>query len=347
MTQTSENRRVTQHGPPQYWSRALRAWTTTLISLVSLSLPLAGQVRFEKKSDRVGIQINGKPFSVLHFGKAERKPFLHPLLTPSGKSVLRGFPVDPLPGDSTDRPHQRGVWIGAEHVSGDDFYENDPRYKEAHKGTILFKQLTGMTDGDDRGTLSLLAEWISHGGKLWLIERRKLTFYSKPANCRMFDIDIDLEANQDITFEDQQDAIIGVRLALPFDDHYGGRVVNSKGDVNEEGARGRRAAWIDWTAELDPKEYGTSPHGHGEKIGVAVFDHPSNLNHPTRWQIKNFGNFSPNPFGEKIFEPFDKAATKSADYPMKRGDKLHLRYRFLIHPEEVKAEDVFKDFAHQ
>ena len=92
-----------------------------LLSVIFLSIPLAAQVRFDVKSDRVAIRIGGKPFSVLHFGKEANKPFLHPLLTASGKAVTRGFPVEPLPGDSTDRPHQRGLWIGAEHVSGGGF----------------------------------------------------------------------------------------------------------------------------------------------------------------------------------------------------------------------------------
>jgi hypothetical protein len=324
-----------------------RERSAALISFILATAPLAAQVHFEKRSDRVLIQIEGKPFSALHFGKEEHKPFLHPLLTPSGKSVLRGFPVKPSPGDATDRPHQRGCWIGAEHLNGEDFWENDPLYKEERKGTILFKQLSQMKDGADRGTLSLVADWISHGGEVWLVENRKMTFYSKVPNCRMFDVEIELEAKQDVTFEDQQDAIIGMRLALPFDDHYGGRVINSEGAAGEDGTRGRRAAWLDWTADLDPKEYGESPHGIGEKIGVALFDHPSNLNYPTRWQVRSFGDFSANPFAEKIFQQFDTTATKPGDYRMKRGDTLHLRYRVLIHPGQLKVDDFYKGFTSQ
>jgi hypothetical protein len=66
---------------------------------VLASLPLHGQVRFDQKSDRVAIEVNGRPFSTLHFGKAEGKPYLHPLMTASGKAVARGFPDAPLPGD--------------------------------------------------------------------------------------------------------------------------------------------------------------------------------------------------------------------------------------------------------
>src|SRR5215831_17776855 len=102
-------------------SRCLRtSWgiVTPLLISIALSRPLDAQVRFEVSKDSVGIEINGQAFSVLHFGKEEHKPFLHPLLTPSGKNVLRGFPVNPLPGDSTDRPHQRGVWMGTEGLKG-------------------------------------------------------------------------------------------------------------------------------------------------------------------------------------------------------------------------------------
>ena len=315
-----------------------------------LSLPLAAQVRFAVMTDSVAIQINGKPFSVLHFGKQEHKPFLHPLLTPSGKNILRGFPVNPLPGDSTDRPHQRGVWMGTEGLKGpsglEDFWENDPLYPQEHKGAIAFQELTGATDGNDRGVLSFVSHWISNEGQLWVVDRRKMTFYSKPAGCRMLDIDIELEAREPVTFEDVQDGVLGFRLALAFDDHYGGRVVNAEVAVNEEGIRGRRSAWLDWTAELDPKEYQTSPHGHGEKIGIAVFDHPSNLNYPSRWQVKDFGDFSVNPFAGQIFQKFDKTAQKAA-YAMKRGDKLRLRYRILIHPAELKVDGFFKEWISQ
>lgn len=326
------------------------SWQVLRVLPLFLSLPLAAQVRFAVMTNSVAIQVNGKPFSVLHFGKEEHKPFLHPLMTPSGKNILRGFPVSPLPGDSTDRPHQRGVWMGTEGLKGpagiEDFWENDPLYPQAHKGAIVFQELTGATDGHDRGVLSFVSHWISNEGQLWVVDRRKMTFYSKPADCRMLDIDIELEAKEPVTFEDVQDGVLALRLALPFDVHYDGKVVNAEGGVNEEGTRGRRSAWLDWTGNLDPKEYQTTPHGHGENVGVAVFDHPSNVNYPSRWQVKDFGDFSVNPFAGQIFQKFDKTAQK-ADYTMKRGDKLHLRYRILIHPAELKVDGFFKEWTSQ
>jgi hypothetical protein len=127
-----------------------------------------------------------------------------------------------------------------------------------------------------------------------------MTFYSEPADCRMFDIDLELEAVEEVTFGDYQSAILALRLDLPFDEHYGGRVVNAAGGVNEAEVRGRRSPWLDWTATLR----------NGEKVGVAMFDHPANLDHPARWQVRAKGFFMANPFGRQTFARFDPTATK-------------------------------------
>src|SRR5260370_20702562 len=78
-------------------------WLVLTALFMLLSLPVAAQVHFAVTTDSVAIQINGKPFSVLHFAKKENKPFLHPFLTASGKNILRGFAANSLPGYSTAR----------------------------------------------------------------------------------------------------------------------------------------------------------------------------------------------------------------------------------------------------
>jgi len=317
------------------------------LPLLSLSLPVHGQVRFDKKSAGVAIQVNGKPFSFLHFGKEARKPFLHPLLTISGgpDPVTRAFPVDPLPGDSTDSPHHRGLAVGAARVNGQDFWENDPGNPGSGKGTIAFKELTSVEGGEDRGTLSMLAHWVSAEGRLWLVERRTMTFHTRPPDSRTLDIDLVLEAAEPVTFDDQQSAIIGLRLALPFDTHYDGWAANAAGGVNELGARGRRSPWLVWIGITSG----------GQRMGVAILDHPSNLNHPPRWEVQDKGFLMANPFGGRAFEVFDPtAAGENAAHTMKRGDKLRLRYRVVIYPAERevpqtvgKVGGLFTEFGRQ
>lgn len=309
-------------------------WSTpvVLFTLLSLPFPLHGQVRFVEKTDGVDIQVNGKPFSFLHFGKEAGKPYLHPLLTVSGgpDPVTRAFPVDPLPGDSTDSPHQRGLVIGAARVNGQDFWENDPGNSGSGKGTIAFKELTAMEGGDERGTLSMLAHWVSEEGRVWLVERRNMTFHTRPLDMRTIDIDVELEAMEPVTFDDQQSAVIGLRLALPFDSHYDGWAANAAGGVREAEVRGRRSPWLVWIGITSG----------GQRMGVAILDHPSNLNHPTRWEVQDKGFFMANPFGGRAFAAFDPtAASENAAHTMKRGDKLRLRYRVVIYPAEREVAE--------
>jgi hypothetical protein len=302
-------------------------------------------VRFVEKRDGVDIQVNGKPFSFLHFGKEAGKPYLHPLLTVSGgpDPVTRAFPVDPLPGDSTDSPHHRGLTIGAESVNGQDFWRNDPSSPGPGRGTIAFEELTGIEDGDDRGTISMRAHWVSAEGQLWLVERRTMTFYTKPLDMRTFDVDLELEAVEPVAFNDQRSAIIGLRLALPFDSHYDGWATNAAGGVREAEVRGRRSPWLVWVGVT----------AGGQRMGVAVFDHPSNLNHPTRWEVQDKAFLMANPFGGRVFAPFDPtAAREDGAYTMKRGDALRLRYRVVIYPAERevpetigKVNGLFREFG--
>lgn len=322
-----------------------------LLAVLAGSAPLAAQVRFEKRPDAVVIEIDGKHFSNLYYGRAQRMPHLHPLRTVSGVAVTRGFPVEPLPGDATDRPNHRGLTIGAQRVRGpvsglaaqlfswgQNFFDNDPSNAGPDKASIQFQALTRVEGGAERGVLSMVAHWISHAGDRWLIERRTMTFYTTPADCRMFDIDLELEATEPVIFSDYQSSIIAVRLDLPFDDHYGGEARIASGGVNEAGARGRRSPWLDWTATLR----------NGERVGVAMFDHPSNLNYPTRWQVRAKGFFMANPFGGRVFKAFDPtAASENAEHAMKRGDKLRLRYRVVVHPAERKLDDLLKEFTIQ
>lgn len=312
--------------------RSIAACATLLFLVTFLSLPTLAQVHFEKKADRVVVQINGKLFTNLYYGKDVGKPFLHPLISASGKTVTRGFPVDPLPGDSVDRPHLRGVIVGVEKLataSGgvQDFWENDPApfYRKRIKGNIVLQDVK-TTDGADTGTLSMIANWYSKQGELWIVERRTMTFYTKPVDSRMFDIDLSLEAaNQEVTFIDDKDTVLGIRLGLPFDTHYDGKLVNSIGKVNEAGARGQRAAWVDWTGDVQ-----------GEKIGVAVFDHPSNPHYPNRWHIRDFAQINVGPVGGRTFMEYESADEKvyREDWTikLKKGEKLNLKYRILIHP---------------
>ena len=287
-------------------------------------------VKITLQKDRIAVEIDGKPFTSLYMGLAARKPFLYPLLTASGKRVTRGFPVDPLPNDPTDHPHQKGLWVGAEHVSGMDFWENDPSYRRPHMGRIVFKDVLNVRMESDRASFTMLSDWVSLEGASVLTETRTMTFYANPPECRMFDVDLTLHAKRDITFEDHHDAVIGMRLGPGFDEKNGGLPVNAQGLAGEAQTRGKRSEWIDWQANLQ-----------GEQVGVALLSHPSNFASPTHWHVRGMGLLVASPFAQHDYLPDAPDGSKT----LHPSEELHLRYRLVIHPQSTSIAAAYKEFA--
>ena len=45
----------------------------------------------------------------------------------------------------------------------------------------------------------------------------------------------------------------------------------------------------------------TGARSNGEKVGIAILDHPANPRHPVRWHVRGYGLFAANPFGLSVF----------------------------------------------
>jgi hypothetical protein len=292
----------------------------------------AGPVRILQTADRISVTIGGKPFTALVADKTARKLYLHPVLTASGKRVTRGFPMEPAKNESDDHPHQRGVWIGAEHVNDADFWENDPADKNPRAGTVTLTKVSGVREGAAEGAFTIEANWIppNADGKALVTETRTMTFRAPTPETRAIDIDLRLHANAQVTFADHHDALLGLRLAGPFEIARGGRVVNAEGLNTWDKLRGARSAWVDSLATLD-----------GEEVGVAVMDAPTNFRFPTPWHVREYALVFASPFASHDYSP----AAPDASVTLKPGDDLKLRYRIFIHPGNADVAAAFKEFS--
>ena len=279
--------------------------------------------------DRVTVTIDGHDFGSLYFGKDANKPFFHPLTTPDGVHLTRGFPVAPVPGEPEDHPHQKGLWIGTERLSGMDLWENDRTYKRPRMGSIQFVDVTRLKSGS-RGELGFRADWLSPEGKRLVTEDRLMTFFSIAAIAHVLDVDVTLTAREPVTFEDHQDAIIGTRLAPAFDEKNGGIAMNAEGYRGEAGIRGRASRFLDWHTTIG-----------GKRVGIAILDHPTNLHSPARWHLRSFGFVTANPFARKAFDP----AAESGAKPMVAGEKLRLRYRVVVYSGQFDVNECWQEFA--
>jgi hypothetical protein len=298
------------------------------LAACAASLPAAGQVKITPAQNRIAVEIDGQPFGDFIYDSEAYKPYLWPMRSASGKMVLRQFPmVKNSVGETHDHPHHRGLWFAHGDVNGYDFWGSDILNKPGPKeGKIVVTKVLATKSGKKSGTLKALLDWKDHGGKTLIEETRTMTFYSDPA-LRIVDVDLTLDPKEKVVFGDTKEGTFGLRLAAPLQEQKGtGRMVNAQGAETEKNVWGQPSEWVDYSGTLD-----------GEKLGIAIFDHPQNPRHPVRWHARAYGLFAANPFG---LAEFERDKSKNGAMTVGPGQKLRFRYRVVIHSGDTKSADI-------
>jgi hypothetical protein len=290
-----------------------------------LLLPLFGQVQ-----DKIDIDLDGKPFTTFHSGVAEGRPYLAPLRSASGKIISRRFPMEMIEGESRDHLHHRGLWFSYDDVNGVKFWENDPSYKDPQTGRIVATQVLWSPASK---TLDTVFDWNDHSGKTVLVEHRLMTFRSSPT-LRIIDFDITLTAPEKVVFGDTKEGAFAIRLADALIEKSGsGKMVNAEGKQGMAAIWGKRSSWVDYSGAID-----------GEKLGIAIFDHPSNPGYPVHWHARDYGLFAVNPWGQHAFDP----AAPEAHTTLQAKGSLRFRWRVVIHAGDTATAHVaelYQEFA--
>lgn len=308
------------------------------LPLLVLVLPLCAEVKLtQHDNDHISVVIDGKPFT--DFYVAGDKPYLWPLHAATGTVVTRGYPIEPnIPGETHDHPHHRGLWFTHGDVNGFDFWANEPSQNSPKKGKVLLKKIVSVKSGAKSGTIQALFSWNAADQTL-LEEDRKMVFYDVP-NLRIIDFDVTFKALAKTTFGDTKEGMFAIRLAAgleepqkksPAEPKRTGKMVDAQGKQGEKEIWGKRSEWVDYFGELK-----------GEKVGVAILDHPQNPKHPTYWHSRSYGLFAANIFGEHDFYS-DKS--RNGSVTIEPGKSLRFRYRVIIHPGDYKTADIAKMYA--
>ena len=78
----------------------------SVVVFLAAGASMPGQVKF--RPEDIAVNIDGKPFTVFHYGTEVSKPYLAPLRSASGKIVTRHFPNEEVAGESQGRARTRG-----------------------------------------------------------------------------------------------------------------------------------------------------------------------------------------------------------------------------------------------
>ena len=293
----------------------------------------------DKQKQEVNITVDNKPFTTFLFSDTLYKPVLYPVYSPNGQLVTRGYPLVPREGEPVDHPHHQGIWFNYENVNGLDFWNNSfaiAAEKKASYGSIKNTQIVTVKSGEN-GELQTTADWIDYKKNVLLKEATTFIFSAK-GNERIIDRVTTLTAEQDVTFNDAKDGLLGLRvtkeLQIPtletkkFTDDKG--IITTVKAVKDatingtyltsEGKEGD-SAWAtrgNWCLLYGKK--------NNELISIAIIDHPKNIGYPTYWHARGYGLFAANPLGAKVFSN----GKETLNYKLNKGQSVTFRYRIVI-----------------
>lgn len=202
------------------------------------------------------------------FGDVPFKPYVESLHTPSGVNILRDAPADHL--------HHHALMF-AVNVGNTEFWgeakspgTQKPRYLQLippHREKDLYK--TGLVQ-----TL----EWLGPDQAMLLQEKRTIEAW------RAADLGASLICWQSVLHTPpNRDAVeltgreyfgLGARFVKSMD--TGGRFFNADGGEGVQATKDVPSRWCAYSAAAD-----------GHPVTLAMFDHPDNPRHPSRWYTKD------------------------------------------------------------
>ena len=114
-----------------------------ILLLLAGLLPLGAQVKITQQgTEKIAVEIDGKPFTDFYIGAQAPKPYLHPLRTASGKIVTRSWPMAEVAGEAHDVQHR------AEHFLIKPIQTIDlDRHRRDEAAALAFRRQRGAYDG--------------------------------------------------------------------------------------------------------------------------------------------------------------------------------------------------------
>lgn len=324
---------------------------TALALLLAVNLSLAAKKeKVEFKSDtngkKVEVFVGGKFFTAYIYPEDMEKQSLYPIASASGKLITRGYPLNPRPFERTDHPHHVGLWFNFGDVNGLDFWNNSFAIKPADKpkyGTVKFKKI--VSENPKKGELVTASEWVDINNKVLLNEETTFSF-SGAGNLRVIERTSKLTAKQQVTFTENKEGLIGLRLDRAFEEPATkpDKFLDANGNVtevplmNNDGVNGvyRNAEGISggnvwskrsqWVALRAVKE--------GEVITIAIIDNVKNPNYPAWSHARGYGLFATNNLGGRAFE----ANATPVKIVLNIGESIVFKHKIVIGGDLTDSE---------
>ena len=235
-----------------------------------------------------------------------QRPYLHPVFDASGRHVLTQDRPD-------DHPWQHGIFTGFHGINGFNYWKED-------QGRQRLVRVSDLHASDDRVSWKSVIELVDPQGSVVLEEENFITVHApESTNAYLIDFSLTLRAKEkDVQFG--KFYVGGLSVRMPWDKPNPRQThLNSNGLIGRAGEQ-QRAAWCTVERPFDTETY-----------GVAIFDHPTNANHPPAWRVDEQGLINPNVSG-------------LADWSLAKGESRQFHYRMLIYRGAGKKDELARRF---
>lgn len=284
-----------------------------LVLAVICILPLkASKITAVKVGSKINVTIDGKYFTGYICSSDEKYPFFYPVNGPlSGGSVTSMR--------NGEYPHHSSLFFGCDLVNGGNYWQEG-----LERGRIISVNAEIMKEGGDSVVISDECIWSRPGAISPVKDSRRFVITSPSATVRLIDAEITMEMLMDVTIKKTNHSLFSARMAADLSVKNGGTLVNAEGDSGEKATFGKNSPWMDFSGK------------RGDFVeGMAILQHPSNPWYPSPWFTRDYGFFSPTP----MYWP-----TNDKETFLKKGEKLVLCYRVVVHGGNVSESKISEQF---
>lgn len=275
--------------------------------------------------DQVSFRVAGVERTRWHFGPSAPRPFLYPLLGPSGETLTRmGHP------GAENHDHHRSVWFAHHKLLGIDFWSENTLAIIRQRFWYVYH------DADDECGMAVELGWYDGHDPQPLV-LQELVIFLRPLEGGEYTLDLQSTFRplaEQIEFQQTNFGFLAVRVAKSLSAHFGGgRLTGASGEQGEPALFGKSNVWMDYSGPV------AKQNGDGTRTvvteGITYFDHPANPHFPAKWHVRDDGWMG-------------VSACRDAPLVATRENPLILRYLLHVHQGELnshRADGIAADWA--
>ena len=286
--------------------------TAALFLAICTQTVSAAEIKAVRNGSKIDVTIDDRFFTSYIFSIEEKYPFFFPVNGPTTGGSVTSM-------RNGEYPHHSSLFFTCDKVNGGNYWQEG-----LERGQIV----SGGAKIVEQGVRVVIADectWKRPGVDSPVKDMRRITITAPSKNLWQIDFEITLEPLIDVEVLKSNHSLFCARVATDICVVNGGVMVNAEGASGETATDGTPSAWMDY-------------HGkRGNTIeGIAIMQHPSNIAYPAPWETRDYGFISPT--------HMDYLPDNVQSVNFRKGEKITLRYRVLVHAGDHKTADIAGEF---